>query len=117
MGCRINGDKNMVGMSRISPSDTLSATAVLALKKLATIPTAIPPTAATPMHCPSMPRAVPLISGSDDIRIIVLCIVLYPAAPNPAKSNIRKDTEYHGDSAKNRRLSNCRANPKQKIRP
>ena len=77
IGCRINGDKNMVGISKISPSDTLNATAILALKKLATIPTAMPPTAATPIHCPSMPRAVPLISGSDDIRIIVLCIVLY----------------------------------------
>ena len=117
MGCRINGDKNMVGMSRISPSDTLSATAVLALKKLATIPTAIPPTAATPMHCPSMPRAVPRISGSEDIKIMVLCIVLYPAAPRPAKSNIKKDTGYHGDSAKSKRLSNWRANPRQKIRP
>ena len=52
------------------------ATAAWAEKKLATIPTANPPTAATPMHCPSMPNAVPRISGSAEIRIIVLCMVL-----------------------------------------
>ena len=117
IGRRTSGEKNIAGTSSASPSDTLIATAIWALKKLATMPTASPPTAATPMHWPSIPNAVPRISGSDDIRIMVLCMVLYPAAPSPANSNIRNDTGYQGDKAKNSRLSNCKASPRQKMRP
>ena len=96
----------MTGAINKRPANAFKAIATWAPKKLAIAPITNPPSAATPMHWPNTPRAVPRISGVADIKIMVLCMVLNPAPPRPTSSIITNDKRYQGEMANSSRLSN-----------